>query len=395
MNLLTFLTSFLLIAGLSVLTILVLYLWFLAILYFVSNRHNVLPAVAPLTRFVFVVPAHNEEIGITATVQSLLSVHYPFDLFDVVVIADNCTDSTAESARNAGAECLDRHDAALRGKGYALRYAFAELLPRGYDAYIVIDADSIVNPDFLSLLDSRLRRDEKVVQAYDGISNPDASFLTYLFQVGNLIENRLYWEPKDRIGLPIFLRGNGMCFSREILMKYPWNAFSITEDTEYGVMLVQSGIRIHFAAEIGVFAQQPEKLLQAFSQRVRWAAGNSTLTKGRAVKLIFAGIKQRSIALSDIGVSLITNSRPLMLVTNIVLLFASVALKSHGLANWASGVFFAQMLYLCLGIVLNGFSLQKMAHLLLSPLYFAWLCIVTLLGAAGFRKTQWVRATRP
>ena len=383
-----------LLAGLAGLTFLVLYLWFFALVYFAARKRVIATPADPKTRFVFVVPAHNEETGITATVQSLLSVSYPRALFDVVVIADNCTDTTAELARVAGAECLERHDTTLRGKGYALCHAFTELMPKGYNAFIVIDADSIVSLNFLSVLDVRLNRGEQVVQAYDGMSNPDASVMTYLFQVGNLIENKLYWEPKHLFGLPIFLRGNGMCFDREILVKYPWNAFSITEDTEYGLMLVNAGVRIHFASDIGVFAHQPETIQQAFAQRVRWASGNSTLTKGRAFKLIATGIKRFNPALADLGISLIVGSRPLLLSANIALLALAFVFNSQALVWWAGSVLLAQVLYICLGIALNGISRQKMLRLFFSPFYFAWLCVVSLLGVAGFRKDQWVRTTR-
>ncbi len=386
--------TFFLIAGLISLTGLVLYLWLFALLYFIISKHETPSAGVPQSRFVFVVPAHNEELGITATVHSLSNVSYPRNLFDVVVIADNCTDATVEKALSAGAECLERCDTSLRGKGYALRHAFTELMPRGYDAFIVIDADSIVSANFLSALDLRLRQGEQVVQAYDGMSNPDASILTYLFQVGNLIENKLFWLPKDILRLPVILRGNGMCFSSEILVKFPWNAFSIVEDTEYGLTLINHNIRIHFAPEMGVYACQPETLQEAFAQRVRWASGNSTLTKGRAIRLIASGIMQLNLAQVDLGISLIAGSRPLLLVANSALLVLSIAVSSHILVSWAALVLLAQILYIGLGIALNGFSRQKMKCLLLSPFYLVWLCMVSLLGMAGFRNNQWVRTTR-
>ena len=386
--------TFFLVVGLVGLTGLVLYLWFFALAYFVTGKSEISAAINPVSHFVFVVPAHDEESGITATVQSLLNVCYPRALFDVVVIADNCTDRTAEMARALGVECIERNDEHLRGKGYALRHAFAELVTRGYDAFLVIDADSVVSPNFLSALDLRLRRGERVVQAYYGMSNPDASILTYLFQVGNLIENKLFWEPKDTFRLPILLRGNGMCFAREIVEKFPWSAFSIVEDTEYGLLLINNGIRIHFAAEIGVYACQPETLQQAFAQRVRWASGNATLTKGRAVKLILSGFAIRRYALIDLGLSLIAGSRPLLLLANLALLGLSLVFASPAYDCWASSLLLAQILYIGLGVALNGFSLLKMGRLMLSPFYLAWLCLVSLLGLVGFHKNQWNRAAR-
>jgi cellulose synthase/poly-beta-1,6-N-acetylglucosamine synthase-like glycosyltransferase len=386
--------TILLFTGLAGLTGLVIYLWFFALVHFVAGKRATPKAAEPRTRFAFVVPAHNEEAGITDTVTSLLNVCYQRQLFDVVVIADNCTDGTAARAGAAGAECIERHDSTLRGKGYALRHAFTQLLPRGYDAFIVIDADSIVSENFLTPLDMRLRRGEQVIQAFDGLSNPDASILTYLFQVGNLIENTLFWEPKDILGLPIFLRGNGMCFAREILEAHPWDAFSIVEDTEYGLLLTGKGIRIHFAPEIGVYACQPENLQQAFVQRVRWASGNSALTKGRALRLIATGLFRGSISSVDVGLSLIAGSRPLLLLANIVLLGLTVYLGSTAFTCWAGSLFLAQVLYIGLGIAMNGISMQKIVRLVLSPFYLAWICMVSLLGVAGYRKNQWTRTSR-
>ena len=382
------------IIGLVCQTALIGYLWFFALVYSLVRRRETSTTIEPLARFVFIVPAHNEEIGIADTVHSLLNVCYPRTLFDVVVVADNCSDGTAEKANATGVECLVRHDLNLRGKGYALRHAFTELLPRGYDALIVIDADSIVSTNFLSVLNTRLGQGAKVIQAFYGLSNPEASILTYLFQVGNLLENKLFWEPKQVLGLPIVLRCNGMCFAREVLDKYPWNAFSIVEDTEYGLVLSKNGIHIDFASDIGVYARQPETLGQAFAQRVRWASGNSTLTKNRAIDLIVSGVMQRRSAMVDLGITLMVGSRPLLLIANIILLGLSFVFGSKAIVYWAGLSLIAHVLYIGLGVMLNGISMQKMGRLILSPFYLGWLCVVSLLGLAGFRKKQWIRTTR-
>lgn len=390
----TFITTAALVMGLLALSALIFYLGALALGYFAGFRRPDFSAAQPRTRFVFIVPAHNEESGIATTVGSLLGVRYPRQLFEVVVIADNCSDKTAARAIDAGARCLQRQDSELRGKGYALRWAFNELLSEQQDAFVVIDADSIVSPNFLTSLDHRLRSGQQVVQSYYGISNPDASILTYLFQVGNLIENKLYWQPKDALRWPVFLRGNGMCFSREVVASYPWDAFSITEDTEYGIMLIQKGIRVHFAPEIRVDACQPETLRQAFDQRVRWAAGNSTLTKVRALRMIGSGIIRADFPTFELGWSLVANSRPLLLLGNLLLLLLCIPLGNQMLLLWSISLLCAQFLYIGLGVALNGFSGQKLLRLILSPFYLGWLCFVSILGAFGFRKNQWVRTSR-
>ena len=116
-----------------------------------------LPLPAPEVqkrRFRFVVPAHNESAGIAATVASLLEVDYPKQLFDVLVVADNCQDDTAAQARAAGALVLERQDEKLRGKGYALLLAFSNL-PADVDAVVVVDADTLVSPNLLRAFAAR------------------------------------------------------------------------------------------------------------------------------------------------------------------------------------------------------------------------------------------------
>src|SRR5438105_3552486 len=118
------------------------YLFFLSLL---SARLKPPPPAPQTTWFVIVVPSHNEETGIARTVENLLKLSWPKELFKVLVVADNCKDATAQRARAAGAEVLERTDLVKRGKGYALAYAFETVLAEGNsDAVVVVDADTIV-----------------------------------------------------------------------------------------------------------------------------------------------------------------------------------------------------------------------------------------------------------
>lgn len=379
--------------GAVFLTALCCYLWLLAGLIFIKRRLETQRVHAAQTRFVFVVPAHNEEAEIASTIQSLHSVDYPAELFSVLVVADNCTDETSAVALREGARCLVRTDDNLRGKGYALKCAFDAIAADDFDMAIVIDADSVVSKNFLAGLAERFRAGQHVVQAYDGLSNPDATVLTYLFQVGNLIENRLFWEQKERLGLPILLRGNGMCFSREILATYPWDSFSIVEDTEYGLQLLEKGVRVRFAREIGVFARQPENLQQAYGQRVRWASGNAVLTRGRAVHYLLKGLSTTDWLVFDLGVTMLVGSKPLLLVGNVLLLLLAFFSGTVQVV-WLSVLLCGQIAYVVVGILLNGLSWKKLRFLTLAPLFLLWLCVIALLGLTGFKRSEWVRTAR-
>lgn len=382
-------------AGLIALTIPCVYLFALAAV-FVSTKRKISDTSPPgrQMRFAFIVPAHNEEAWIADTIRSLMAVDYPDSLFTVVVIADNCTDGTAKQAVKEGAECLERFDEREKGKGYALRFAFNRLLSKEYDAFVVIDADSIVSRNFLRDLDRRFRNGDRVIQAYDGLSNPNTSVLTYLFQVGNLIENRLFWEPKDLLHLPVLLRGNGMCFSKEILLQNRWESFSIVEDTEYSMILIEHGVPIRFAPEIGVYARQPENLQQAHVQRARWSSGNATFTKSRAIGLILKGLAQRDLTSFDLGMTLISTSKPLLLATSVALVVGAITVNSIIAMCWSTVLLLGQLSYLFMGIIMNGISITKCRLFLISPLYLAWLCMISILGLAGYRKGLWARTSR-
>jgi cellulose synthase/poly-beta-1,6-N-acetylglucosamine synthase-like glycosyltransferase len=375
------------------------YLFFWAMAYFFGHTKKIMKNAEPRKKFAFVVPAHNEEAGINDTLASLLAVDYPLDLFDVIVVADNCDDETALVAEKAGAAVLERHSEAEKGKGFALKYAFQKLLSKEYDAFVVIDADSIVDRNFLSVMNSYLMAGHSAVQALYGISNPNSSPLTRIFQVGNILENHFFYEGKTKIGFPAMLRGNGMCFTREILVNYPWDAFSVVEDTEYTIKLIREGVNIPFATETRVLAKQPESVTQAHSQRVRWASGNLKITKGYGFKLVAEGMSKRKFFLADTGISLLVLSKPLLILISLAMgalsLFNVLLFQSGQLVLiWAVVLFGAQFVYLMLGVCHKGFKGQKLRFLLQAPLYLGWLAFVSVLGLAGYKADLWVRTKR-
>jgi 1,2-diacylglycerol 3-beta-glucosyltransferase len=376
------------------------YLFFWAVVYLTRPAEVGNRSVAPKTRFACVVPAHNEGSGIDSTLGSLLAVSYPRELFDVVVIADNCTDATASVARHAGTIVYERRSDTERGKGFALRHAFQILLSKGYDAFVVIDADSMVDENFLSVMDGLLQEGHDVIQALNGIANPDATPLTYLFYVGNVLENHLFYEAKQRLGFPAVLRGNGMCFSHGLLERFPWTAFSVVEDTEYTINLIRAGVDIPFTVATKVLARQPETLEQAHSQRVRWAAGNMKITRGYAVRLIGEGMARKRPVLADIGASLLVMSKPVLIVVNL-LMIGLAALNmfyfQHGGSQlvWALGLLAGMFVYLGLGAVAGGLDGRRLKRLIKTPVYLCWMLYVSLLGFIGYGSSTWVRTKRP
>jgi cellulose synthase/poly-beta-1,6-N-acetylglucosamine synthase-like glycosyltransferase len=240
-----------------------------AVLYAVGRcrRHATSPA-DPLYLTVLI-PAHDEAGQLPHTLRSLAAADYPASHLRVLVVADNCTDSTAAVAKLHGASVITRTDAAHHGKGYALAFGLPHAVA-GCDAGIVLDADCTVNRDFLRRMSDALRHAEAVQAAY--ISRPVAgSPVGYVAAVGCAIDNAVS-AGGDRLGLPVPLRGTGMGFRRELLARHPWRAFGPTEDAEYSAALGRGRVRVRFLPDAHVYCHPPADGPAFGVQRRRWTA---------------------------------------------------------------------------------------------------------------------------
>jgi cellulose synthase/poly-beta-1,6-N-acetylglucosamine synthase-like glycosyltransferase len=250
----------------------VLYLCILTIA--AARLRIVLPPATPRKHtFRIVVPAHNEEQILAPVLRRIAMLDYPRDRWELVVVADNCSDATATVARAAGARVLERIDASLRGKGHALAFAVDALRAEPFDAYVILDADTLVDPELLDILNRYLDAGHRVIQAHHDVLNPYDTRRTVLMYVAFCLFH--YVRPLGRraLGLSTGLNGNGMCFAKPVLEQYSWNAFSLVEDMEYTTMLLRHGERVVFAPEARIRAQMAGGRVQATSQRMRWEGG--------------------------------------------------------------------------------------------------------------------------
>lgn len=377
-----------------------LYYMSLAVFALISRKETVLIKGNPAHTFAIVIPAHNEEQTLSIALRSCAGLDYPKDKYKIFVIADNCSDRTAEVARDNGVSCLERHDEGKKGKGFALEWGFKRILPEGHDALVVLDADCQLDSNALRVFDYYLKNGESVLQANDAASNPDNNAMSYAVAVGNLIENRLFYAPKSRLGLAVFLRGTGMVFRREVLEQHPWQAHSIVEDAEYTLRLIRGRIKIRFIDEVNVFSEYPDQKDQLTVQRIRWAK-NLGFSKMRAFRLIWEGMIQGRGLLTDAGWTLLVLSRPLVLLE----LFIAVILGllcvwllpgplSNGLFAMGLILLLIQFFYFGLGVILLGVNSRRIMFLLSSPATIGRLIIISLLGVFGARGSIWARTPR-
>jgi len=187
-----------------------------------------------LHQFAFLIPAHNEERLLPTLLLSLGALDYPTSRYSVHVVADNCTDLTAETAKDMKAIIHERFDATQIGKGYALQWLLDRLLLSQvpFDAAIILDADSVVSANFLLVMNEKLNCGGRVVQAYYPALNPEHTWAVGIRAAALAAIHYLRPQGRTAIGASAGLKGNGMLFHRTILQRHRWSA-SVTEDIEY------------------------------------------------------------------------------------------------------------------------------------------------------------------
>jgi cellulose synthase/poly-beta-1,6-N-acetylglucosamine synthase-like glycosyltransferase len=299
----------------SILFVLQVVFWTIGIYYTVTSLFGLLEKLKrknekfymPEKRFAIFIPAHNEEIVISSIVENLKHVNYPEELFDVFVVADNCTDKTADTAASAGAKVLVRANSTDRGKGHALKWAFETVLfsdngYNKYDAAVIFDADNLVAKDFLLEMNNKLCAGHKVVQGYIDSKNPNDSWITMGYSISFWSVNRLFQSARSFLGLSNEIGGTGFCMDVKVLKEMGWEATSLAEDLEFTAKLVLNGIKVGWAPNAVIYDEKPLTLMQSWKQRRRWMQGFADVCSRYFFKLLGKGIKEGNLAAIDCAI---------------------------------------------------------------------------------------------
>lgn len=247
----------------------------------------------PKNKFALVVAAHNEEIVIRNIVHSLKELDYPKELYDIFVIADNCTDKTAERARKEGAIVYERFNKEKRGKGYALEWMFNKIfkMTNGYNAVVVFDADNLAHKNFLNEMNKRMIKGDKVIQGYLDSKNPEDTWITGSYSISFWTSNRMFQLSRSNLGLSNQLGGTGFCIDISVLKEIGWGATCLTEDLEFSCKLVLNGYKVSWAHEAVIYDEKPLTLKQSWAQRRRWMQGFADVSHRYFFKLIKKAVK--------------------------------------------------------------------------------------------------------
>lgn len=270
-------------------------------------------------KFMAVVPAHNEETVIKNLIESLNEQDYPKNLYDIYVIADNCTDKTAEIAKEAGAKVLKRFDEKNKTKGHALNWFIKQKIEENadYDAVCIFDADNIVDKNFLKNMNKKLCQGEEIVQGYRDIKNPTDSWISSGYAIFYWMMHRFYHLARYNLGLSPLLNGTGFMVKFDLLKPDGWNTVTLTEDIEYSLINIAKGRKLGWAVDAIVYDEQPTTFKASWSQRSRWTVGHLQCMK-KYTKSLASGVKKYKTLMNFDGL-LYMFGIPMMLLTFLLL----------------------------------------------------------------------------
>ena len=347
-------------------------------------------------RFDLIVPAHNEAAAIEAVVANLLQLDWPDDGYRVMVVADNCSDTTATLARAAGAEVLERHDTENRGKGYALEYAFQESQAKGWaDAVVVVDADSEVSANMLEAFATRIEHGAQVIQAHYGVLNPDDSWRTRLMAIALAAFHQVRSRARERLKLSCGIRGNGWCATHAVLREVPYSAYSLAEDIEFGIHLGLAKHRVHYADEVQVAGMMVSGEQASRSQRQRWEGGRWELLRQKLLPLLRASFRPGGTVCLDLALDLLVPPLSYVFINIVIFILVAniVALIEPTTKTWLwLGAFcgISLVMYVLRGWQLSGVGLRGLVDLVRAPFFVLWKVLLMLRK----RGPEWIRTER-
>ena len=357
------------------------------------------PPVSSDANFAILIPAHDEESILLNLLKSLSALVYPKDRYTVYVVADNCTDRTAEIAQATGwVRVYERFDKTKRGKGYALNWLLQQLEEDQliHDAYVVLDADSVVVPTFLQSMAKELSQGAQALQASNTVLNVSDSPSTALRLIALTLMNHVRPLGRNGIGASSTLTGNGMCLSRPLLIRYPWRAFAIAEDYQYYLTLVQHGERVRYVPEAIARSQMPTTFAQMRTQDVRWESMAPNQPTWRlALKMLSDGLLLRDFVRIEAVAELLVPPLSLLVSWCLLTLILSLLLTSLSQLFLSFILVGGLLCYLGTALYLLHPPREVYKALFYAPGFMLWkLWVYFTLSRNKKRANEWVRTSR-
>lgn len=329
-------------------------------------------------KYAFLISARNEENVIDQLCDCIIKQDYPSELIDIYVVADNCNDRTAEVAREHGAIVYERFNNKLIGKGYAL----SELLDHidstvgydAYDGYFVVDADNILEPNYVSEMNKCYAAGERLVIGYRNSKNFGDNWISSGYSLWFLRESRQLNGVRSVLGTSSEIKGTGFLIHKDIIKRQGgWIHHLLIEDVQFAIENVLCGEKVAYCDTAILYDEQPTDFMTSWWQRKRWCRGYLQVLRRYSLKLVAAFFKGRGFSNYD------------MLMAMSPAFFISVAAVATNIVGLIATLIFHPQAFLSslLGSLVMGVA---------SYLLFAFLALLTVLTERQrIRATVWQR----
>ncbi|WP_418968996.1 glycosyltransferase family 2 protein [Alloscardovia omnicolens] len=363
------------------------------------------PDVPQDRRYAVLISARNEEKVIGNLIRSIQNQTYPSELIDIWIVADNCTDNTAELSRSLGCYVIERFNKERVGKGYALQYLLRSMMASGdskkYDAFFIFDADNLLDKNYISEMNKARQAGFEALTSYRNSVNMSQNWVSSGAALWFVRESRFLNTTRTALGTSCHVGGTGFMFSRRIMERNDgWKFHLLTEDIEFSMDCILHGDRIGFCGSAMFFDEQPVDFKTSWTQRVRWSKGFLQVFRYYSKVMIQWAIKERD--LSAVDVTLMVCPFVVLSVIRFALgiIYAALGYISWftivgSLTDWLVSVFlgFVAMMALAAfsGFIerdkLNITIPELLAYSLSFPIYMA--SYVPIAFVAIFAKSQW------
>lgn len=231
-----------------------------------------------LHKYAILISARNEGAVIGELLESLHRQNYPQELLDIYVVADNCTDNTAQIAEDHGAIVYERFDRRLVGKGYALNYLFEKIYARSgleaYDGYFVFDADNVLDENYVREMNKVFDNGYEIVTSYRNSKNYGSNWISAGYALWFLRESKYLNGARMQCGTSCAISGTGFLVANRIIRENNgWKHHLLTEDIEFSTDNIIQGRVIGYCEQAVLYDEQPTDFHESWNQRLRWTKG--------------------------------------------------------------------------------------------------------------------------